>query len=303
MKRKKSSSKSPSSLVEENVILLDNHKYICILNHTKKRVIIRYKEIPVPIDYIKDILPALFSYIKYNMSKNNKTVLCIWTPNIGYLIEFDMNTYQFVTNTIQNKCEEVPTYFQKLVKRIITSKLTKLDNVLYQHHFQLNNVLEVNNMLWTEKLPDDCKSIVCQVPPLCPILTLGNYQEIALDQLKNKTNLPVYSSFTEKFVKYIIQQNNLKKIITQSKDLITFLMYFKMGFYNETSTNLTISDFVWTHYGTVSIIHEDGSIVKNIDFRKLYFIQDKLSILNLMTAAIKILGLFLLGKHITVKQT
>lgn len=320
MKRKNpDTTKRPSSCLVKNkkasnVILLDNPEYVCILNYSKKHVSIREKkETPVEIDYIKEVLPAIFHYKKCN-KHNNRTVSCAWTPNEGYLIEFDMNTYQFVTNTIQMKCGELQTYFQLLVKRIFTSKLTKLENIFYQYYFHLNNVIEVNKgVLWSEnQLPGDYKkTTLCQIPALCPILTLGIYQEIPLDKLdqqpkvvdKVKINLPVQSFFSQNFLQYIIQQNNLKKVVALSKDLISFLMYFKNGFYTKHSTTITISDFIWSDYGTISIINEDGSIVKNIDFKKLYFIQDKLNILQLMTAAINILGLFLLGKSITVQQT
>lgn len=303
MNRKNPSAKKLSSPLEKNVIIIEKPKYVCILNYTNKSVIIRQKETPVQIDYIEEIFPAIFSYTQRNKPKN-KTVSCVWTLNEGYLIEFNINIYQFVRERIQIECQNHQAYFKSLVKRIIVSRLTKLENILYQHHFQLDNIFEVNNMLWTNRLPDDCKNILlCQVPAASPILTLGKYHKILLDQCQININLPVQSSFTENFVQYIIQQNDLKKIITHSKDLIPFLMYFKMGFYIENGTKLTMSDFIWKNYRTVSIMHEEEFMIKNIDFRKLYFIQDKLDILNLITAAITILGLFLLDKSITVEQT
>lgn len=301
MKRRHPSSKSPSSVIEENIILLDNLKYVCILNCTKKNVIIRQKETPVPINYIDEVFPTIFTHVQYNKSKD-KMVSCVWTPSKGYLIKYDRNTYQSIKSRIQNKCSEEPRYFQTLVKRIITSKLRKLDNIYLQHHFQLVNIIEVNNMLWMDQLPQDCEA-VCQVPTLSPILTLGNYHIIGMVLDQFMMDLPVQCSFTKHFMQYIIKQNNLKKIIIQTKDLISFLMYFKTGFYKTNSTDITVSDFIWNNHQTVSIIHDNGSIVKNIDFRKVYFIQEKLNILDLMTAAIKILGLFLLGRNISLSQT
>lgn len=303
MKRRHPSSKSPHSTIEENIVLLDNPTYVCILNCTKKNIFIRPKETPVPIDYINEVFPAIFSHVQSNRPKE-KTVSCLWTPSEGYLIRCDNNTHQSIKSRVQSECGETQRYFQALVKRIITSKLTKLDSIFVQHHFQLCNIIEVNNMLWTDQLPHDCENI-CSVPASSPILTLGNYHVIGipLNQVRIEIDLPEHSSFTKHFMQYIIQQNNLKKVIAQTKDLMSFLMYFKTGFYRANSTDISVSDFIWKDHHTVSIIHEDCSIVKNIDFRKLYFIQEKLNILDLMTAAIKILGLFLLGRNISVSQT
>jgi hypothetical protein len=304
-KKKNLSAKRQSSLPDQNVILLDKPTYICILNYTTKRVIIRQNKSPVHINYIEEIFPAIFSYIKQKKHKY-KTVSCIWTPHSGYLIEFNMNTCQLVKDTIQTKCHDIQAYFKSLVKKVFVSTLNKLDNIFYQHYFQLGNIFEVNHQLWTDHIPDECKKFsLCQVPAQSPILTLGNYQEILLDEFHVNMNLPVQSSFTTTFIQYILQQqqHNLKKSITHSKDLISFLMSFKMGFYSKNNTQINVSDFIWKDHNTISVIYEEESMVKNIDFRKLYFIQDKLDKLNLISAAIQILGLFLLGKSITVEQT